>query len=97
MRRKIFITYLILIVVTLTAAVGVFWFKGYNFIDDQSAVQYESQARMLAEIFSVQEEYDHMDYQEFVDTYGREYGVRITLIPVSYTHLRYSSGSDRGV
>ena len=35
---------------------------------------------MLAEIFSVQEEYDHMDYQEFVDTYGREYGVRITLI-----------------
>lgn len=80
MRRKIFITYLILIVVTLTAAVGVFWFKGYHFIDDQSAVQYESQARMLAEIFSVQEEYDHMDYQEFVDTYGREYGVRITLI-----------------
>ena len=80
MRRKIFITYLILIVVTLTAAVGVFWFKGYNFIDDQSAVQYESQARMLAEIFSVQEKYEHMDYQEFADAYGREYGVRITLI-----------------
>ena len=80
MRRKILITYLILILVTLTAAVGVFWLKGYHFIEDQSAVQYESQARMLAEIFSVQEKYEHMDYQEFADAYGGEYGVRITLI-----------------
>lgn len=80
MRRKLFLTYFALIILTLAAAAGVFWFKGYGFLDKQSCLQHEARTKLMAELFETRAPETLSEYEEFVTNLGEQYQVRLSLI-----------------
>lgn len=80
MQKRLIISYITIISLAIGISALTFWIKGYNFIYTQSQEHYLSQAELLADIFSLEDLNDHNDYEEFVQTYSKEYNVRITII-----------------
>lgn len=78
MKRKLYLSYVFIIIAALGISLITFWGKGYSLISNQSQKYYLMQARYLGDIFSFVEKDDN--YDEFVNNYAQKYNVRITLI-----------------
>lgn len=80
MKKKLFLSYIIIIIVAVGISAAAFWSQGYSYLDEKSRNYYLLQAQLLEEIF-VANTYDtREEWQTFVKEYAHKYGVRITLI-----------------
>lgn len=80
MKKKLFLSYIIIIIVAVSISAATFWSQGYSYLDERSKNYYLLQAQLLEEIF-VSNIYDTKEeWKTFVDEYAKKYGVRITLI-----------------
>lgn len=91
MKRKLFLSYLIVIIAALGISLITFWSKGYSLISNQSERYYLMEARYLGDLFCYEAEEGH--YDEFVKTYSEENKVRITLIDMDGEVLADSQSS----
>lgn len=80
MRKKLFISYLIIIGLVLSVSLGTFWFKGYEYIEQEGQSYYLMQAKMLGDAFHDEEFTSQEEYQTFIEEYGDKYNLRITII-----------------
>ena len=76
MQKKVFLTYLILIVLTLSVLGIPLFIYGYHYIEDQTEYRYTEEAELLSELASESDK----SFSDFVDFYSKEYDVRLTII-----------------
>ncbi len=80
MQKKLFFSYLTIILLAIGISAATFWGKGYNYIYHQSQDYYLTQAKLVSDIFSQAEFDDIADFHVFVQEYADKYNVRITII-----------------
>lgn len=80
MRKKIFISYLLIIIIAVIIATVSFWNRGYKFFSGQSETNYLTEAELLGELLENKNPSSQKEYDNFVDYYSGKYNVRITLI-----------------
>lgn len=80
MQKKLFLSYVIIILVILLVAMGSFWSNGYRYISEQGKDYYLVQAKMLADAFQEEQLDSQEEYDTFIREYSEKYKVRITLI-----------------
>lgn len=80
MQKKLFFSYLTIILLAIGISVAVFWSRGYNYIDQQSQNYYLTQAKLVADIFSKEEFVDTQAYYDFANEYAGKYSFRITIV-----------------
>lgn len=80
MHKKLFISFLTIILFAIGISTFIFWSKGYQFIYHQSQSYYLTQAKLMADIFDDEEFHNHQDYEGFVNKYAEKYDFRITII-----------------
>jgi len=90
MKKKVFLTYLVIILITVTILGLNFLTKGYNEVESQTKEHYISQARLLGETFT---ETGYSD-REFVDRYSAEYNIRLTIIDADGNVIADSATED---
>jgi len=78
MKRKLYLSYVFIIIAALGISLTAFWGKGYSLISNQSKEYYLMQARYLGDLFTF--EALNGDYDNFVDTYSEKNNIRITII-----------------
>ena len=76
MQKKVFLTYLILIVLTLSVLGIPLFIYGYHYIENQTEYRYTEEAELLSELASESDK----SFSDFVDFYSKEYDVRLTII-----------------
>ncbi len=91
MKRKLYLSYVFIIIAALGISLTAFWGKGYSLISNQSKEYYLMQARYLGDLFTF--EALNGDYDNFVDTYSEKNNIRITIIDKNGDVLA-DSGSD---
>lgn len=92
MRRKLFISYIFIVVAALGISLFTFWGKGYSQISNQSERYYLMQSKYLAELFL--NELKGGTYQEFVDRYSKRNRIRITIIDANGEVLADSQSDE---
>lgn len=80
MRKKLLISFLVVLLIAIGLSTMIFWSKGFRFIDNQSKSYYLTQANLVADLFAVEELQSIDDYYKFVEFYGEKYKFRITII-----------------
>lgn len=80
MRKKLFITYLIIAVATMLAMGATFLGKGYSSLVAVSEENYMAQAKLLGALLENYLGRGETDLEQFADTYSKTYGVRITIV-----------------
>ncbi len=83
MHKKLFFSYLAIILLAIGISTFIFWSKGYKFIYKQSQDYYLTQAKLVADIFSNEEFNDFQAYETFVNKYAEKYNFRVTIIDVN--------------
>jgi len=83
MQKKLFFSYLAIILIALGISAAIFWSKDYNFINNQNQSYYLTQAKLMADVFSKEEFNDSKDYIVFAQKYAEKYNFRITIIDQS--------------
>ncbi|BCN32318.1 two-component system histidine kinase PnpS [Anaeromicropila herbilytica] len=91
MRKKLLVTYVILILMAVGIASFSFWSRGYSYINKQSENVYLMKAEILGDTFANTEIEEEKDYKNFVDDYSQKYKIRITLISNDGTVIADSS------
>lgn len=80
MKKRLILSYIIIILLAIGISSTTFWNKGYKYIYNQSLEHHLSQTKLLSELFSEQELNSKNDYKDFVETYANKYKIRITII-----------------
>lgn len=80
MKKKLLITYFVLIAVTLLASEYAFWSRGYEFVQDQSTENNEMHIKLLKDMLISNNIQDKEGYIDFANQYSKNYGFRITII-----------------
>lgn len=80
MHKKLFISYLAIILLAIGISTSIFWYKGYHFIYERSQNYYLTQAKLVEDIFTGESFENLQDYKDFVQKYSQKYGFRITII-----------------
>lgn len=79
MKKKLFITYFIIALVTMTAMGGTFFVKGYSSLVKQSEEGYMAQTQLLATVCEADFPGEE-NLKQFAEKYAAEYNVRITIV-----------------
>jgi len=79
MKRKLFLTYLVIIGITVAILGLTSLVRTYRSSEQQTEERYTNEAKLLAEMYTTTSYSD----KDFVTSYGSEYGVRLTLIDMS--------------
>lgn len=93
MKKKLFTTYFIIVLVTLLVAGTAFWNRGYRFVENMSQDLHLTQARMLVDLFHNTEFGGDETLASFTEKYAEAYGVRITLIDTDGTVITDSQSN----
>lgn len=80
MHKKLFISYLTIILLAIGISTAIFWHKGYQFIYRQSQEYYLTQAKLVGDVFNDEEFENLQAYEAFVQKYAKKYDFRITII-----------------
>lgn len=80
MRKKLFITYLIIAVATMLAMGATFLGKGYSSLVAVSEENYMAEAELLGALLENYLGAGETDLEQFADNYSKTYGVRITIV-----------------
>lgn len=93
MRKKLFITYLIIAVATMIALGATFLGKGYSSFVNISRDDYMAQAELIGTILEMELSESSFGFSEFAEKYAQEYGVRITIVNDTGKVVAESSGA----
>lgn len=91
MKKKLFITYFIIALVTMLAAGGTLFLKGYSSLVKQSEEGYMVQTQLLAAVFEADFPGEE-NLNQLVEKYAEEYNVRITIVSEAGNVVAESSG-----
>lgn len=80
MRKKLFGTYLAIIIITILGSLCAFWGEGYQFIKEQNSEEYKIQAIVLADELSESTIDSPELLDKFVHSKSDKFGFRITVI-----------------
>ncbi len=80
MQKKLYISYLITIVLALGITGILFWFETSDYLYSLSKERYLTQAEMVGDMFMLSTFNTAQDYEDFVDKYEEKYNCRITII-----------------
>lgn len=80
MKRKLLLSYFIIIIVAVGISTAAFWSQGYSYISQKSHDYYLLQAKLLSDIFNQNQLESKEELEDFVEKYGEAYQVRLTLI-----------------
>lgn len=80
MQKKLYISYLITIVLALGITGILFWFETSDYLYNLSKERYLTQAEMVGDMFMLNTFNTAQDYEDFVDKYEEKYNCRITII-----------------
>jgi two-component system phosphate regulon sensor histidine kinase PhoR len=80
MQRKLFATYFVLIVFTISVSVYVTWSISYDFLMNQYEQQFISEGMLLSELLKSKDLDERDEIQNFVNGYSQSMKARITLI-----------------
>lgn len=80
MKRKLLLSYFIIIIVAVGISTAAFWSQGYSYISQKSHDYYLLQAKLLSDIFNQNQLENKEELEDFVEKYGEAYQVRLTLI-----------------
>lgn len=80
MRRKLLITYCILIIVAISTSLISYGRSSYTYLKKQNKEKNLQCARLLKDLFEDSDYHEASQQEAFVSKYSREYEVRITLI-----------------
>lgn len=80
MQRKLFISYIVIILVAVGVSSATFWSKGYKYINEQSKANNLREAKILADSFIEHDLSKEEEFIRFVNEHAEKYQVRITLI-----------------
>lgn len=80
MQKKLYISYLITIVLALGITGILFWYETSDYLYNLSKDRYLTQAKMVGDMFTLSSFDTAQDYEEFVDKYEEKYDCRITVI-----------------
>ncbi|WP_051685001.1 ATP-binding protein [Clostridium sp. KNHs205] len=80
MQKKLYISYLITIVLALGITGILFWFETSDYLYGLSKERYLTQAEMVGDMFMLSTFNTAQDYEDFVDKYEEKYNCRITII-----------------
>lgn len=80
MHKKLFISYLTIILLAISISTAIFWHRGYQFIYRQSQDYYLTQAKLVGDVFNDEEFENPQAYEAFVQKYALKYDFRITII-----------------
>lgn len=80
MQKKLYISYLITIVLALGITGILFWFETSDYLYGLSKERYLTQAEMVGDMFMLSTFNTAQDYEDFVDKYEDKYNCRITII-----------------
>lgn len=80
MKRKLLLSYFIIIIVAVGISTAAFWSQGYSYISQKSHDYYLLQAKLLSDIFNQNPFKSREELEHFVEKYGESYQVRLTLI-----------------
>lgn len=80
MKRKLLLSYFIIIIVAVGISTAAFWSQGYSYISQKSHDYYLLQAKLLSDIFNQNQLEGKEELEDFVEKYGEAYQVRLTLI-----------------
>ena len=91
MRKKLLITYVIIAIATMLAMGATFLGKGYGSLVAVSEESYMAQAELIGALLENFLEKGETDLGEFVDSYSKTYGVRITIVSLDGEVMAESS------
>lgn len=94
MSKKLFFTYVFLILIAVGIASTSFWSRGYSYINKQSEDFYLMKAEILGDTFANEDIENSADYKIFVNDFSKKYSIRITLIDQEGNVLA-DSGTDK--
>ncbi|MDF2803520.1 MAG: sensor histidine kinase [Anaerocolumna sp.] len=80
MHKKLYASYLVLIVVAISLSGLIFWSRSYNYTLDRSKEHYLSLASLVSDVLSDEKYYNSNEYEEFVNRFAKKYDIRITII-----------------
>ncbi|MDF2869509.1 MAG: sensor histidine kinase [Anaerocolumna sp.] len=80
MQKKLYVSYLITIVLALGITGILFWFETSDYLYNLSKERYLTQAEMVGDMFMLNTFNTAQDYEDFVDKYEEKYNCRITII-----------------
>lgn len=83
MHKKLYISYLVLIIVAISLSGFIFWSRSYNYTLDRSKEYYLSLANLVSDVLSDENYYNTNDYEGFVNKFAGKYHIRITIIDQS--------------
>lgn len=85
MQKKLFVTYFIVILLTLIGSLFAFWGRGYEFIKVQNDNAFMTRALILADELEQQPSLDSTSLDEFTKQKGEKFQLRITVIGMDGT------------
>lgn len=80
MQKKLYISYVALIILAISLSGIIFWNKSYQYTLEQSKSHYLSLASLVSDILTDEKYYISDDFEEFVNKYSNKYNIRITII-----------------
>lgn len=95
MRKKLLITYVIIILMAVGISAISFWTKGYGYINKQSENYYLMQAEILRDTLESLDNIDTGVIEEFLERGSSKYNIRITIINEDGSVLADSSSNKK--
>lgn len=80
MRKKILMTYVVLILMAVGISAAAFWSRGYDYINQKSNEYYIMKAEILGDTFANVDITKEEEYKSFVENFSKKYSIRITII-----------------
>lgn len=80
MKKRLLITYISIVALTLLASLFSFWINGKELLQQQSEEQHLRQAQLLGGLFVEKALTDEAECEEFATAYAKQMDVRITII-----------------
>lgn len=87
MQKKLFATYLIMILLTIIGSLFAFWHKGYTFIKKQNDASFLMRTEILADEFMELDKEQRVDIEQFCKDKAEKFGLRVTIISMDGTVL----------
>ena len=92
MKKRLIVTYLAIVLVTLFASQVSLWMRGQAFLEEQSASQYLDRARLIGELLEEKGFSGENTLQDYIEAYAEEENIRLTVIAADGTVLVDSQG-----
>lgn len=80
MHKKLYASYMVIVLVAISLSALIFWSRSYNYTLERSKEHYLSLASLVSDVLMDEKFYNSTEYEEFVNYFAGKYDIRITII-----------------